>query len=122
MNRLSRALCALTLCATTAGGAAAAPLAAPTTAQATAPTAQSDVTEVRHRRWHHRRHHWQGFRVAPGYYYHRPYYRPYYRAPAWRLPARHVRWCEARYRSYRAWDNTFQPYNGPRRQCRSPFY
>ncbi len=33
----------------------------------------------------------------------------------------HVRWCANRYRSYRAYDNTFQPYNGPRRQCRSPY-
>lgn len=33
----------------------------------------------------------------------------------------HVEWCYARYRSYRASDNTFQPYNGPRRQCRSPY-
>jgi signal peptidase I len=33
----------------------------------------------------------------------------------------HVRWCYNRYRSYRAWDNTFQPYNGPRRQCYSPY-
>ena len=33
----------------------------------------------------------------------------------------HVRWCYDRYRSYREWDNTFQPYNGPRRQCYSPY-
>ena len=33
----------------------------------------------------------------------------------------HVAWCYDRYRSYRAWDNTFQPYNGPRRQCWSPY-
>lgn len=33
----------------------------------------------------------------------------------------HVEWCHARYRSYRAWDDTFQPYNGPRRRCRSPY-
>ena len=33
----------------------------------------------------------------------------------------HVDWCYARYRSYRAYDNTFQPYNGPRRQCNSPY-
>ena len=33
----------------------------------------------------------------------------------------HVEWCYNRYRSYRASDNTFQPYNGPRRQCRSPY-
>ncbi|MDX8436494.1 BA14K family protein [Mesorhizobium sp. M4B.F.Ca.ET.215.01.1.1] len=33
----------------------------------------------------------------------------------------HVQWCYDRYRSYRAWDNTFQPYNGPRQQCYSPY-
>ena len=33
----------------------------------------------------------------------------------------HVRWCHDHYRSYRASDNTFQPYNGPRKQCRSPY-
>ena len=33
----------------------------------------------------------------------------------------HVEWCYDRYRSYRAYDNTFQPYNGGRRQCYSPY-
>jgi len=33
----------------------------------------------------------------------------------------HVEWCYDRYRSYRASDNTFQPYNGPRQQCYSPY-
>jgi hypothetical protein len=33
----------------------------------------------------------------------------------------HVRWCYGRYRSYRASDNTYQPYHGPRRQCYSPY-
>ena len=33
----------------------------------------------------------------------------------------HERWCYNRYRSYRAYDNTFQPYNGPRQQCWSPY-
>nr|WP_319484736.1 BA14K family protein [uncultured Cohaesibacter sp.] len=26
--------------------------------------------------------------------------------------------CAARYRSFRAWDCTYQPYHGPRRRCR----
>jgi hypothetical protein len=43
-------------------------------------------------------------------------------APAVRLPAAHVQWCSQRYRSYRPADNTFQPYNGPRRECRSPYF
>lgn len=33
----------------------------------------------------------------------------------------HVEWCYNRYRSYRSSDNTYQPYNGPRRQCNSPY-
>ncbi|AYG61604.1 BA14K family protein [Rhizobium jaguaris] len=33
----------------------------------------------------------------------------------------HTSWCYQRYRSYRAYDNTYQPYNGPRRQCYSPY-
>ncbi|ADZ70015.1 BA14K family protein [Polymorphum gilvum] len=38
------------------------------------------------------------------------------------LPAAHYNWCQRRYKSYRAYDNTFQPYNGPRRACRSPYW
>ncbi|MFO1184914.1 MAG: BA14K family protein [Bauldia sp.] len=33
----------------------------------------------------------------------------------------HVRWCYSRYRSYRQWDNTFQPLYGPRQICVSPY-
>jgi hypothetical protein len=51
-----------------------------------------------------------------GYYDRPPVYRPRYRGAS-----AHVEWCYNRYRSYRAWDNTFQPYNGPRRQCYSPY-
>ncbi|HEY0122343.1 MAG TPA: BA14K family protein [Rhizobium sp.] len=43
-------------------------------------------------------------------------------APAVGINPRHVDWCLGRYRSYRAYDNTFQPNNGPRRQCYSPYY
>lgn len=55
------------------------------------------------------------------------YVEPNYAAPVYsrqerhRLSARHVKWCSARYRSYRASDNSFQPNHGPRRQCKSPF-
>jgi BA14K-like protein len=52
-------------------------------------------------------------------YYNNGYYAPrrYYRTAS----SAHVRWCYNRYRSYRAWDNTFQPYDGPRQQCYSPY-
>jgi len=50
---------------------------------------------------------------------------PRYYAPA-PAPAginpRHYEWCANRYRSYRAYDNTFQPNYGPRQQCLSPYY
>ncbi len=52
----------------------------------------------------------------------RVYNYPVYRiAPRISLNAAHLAWCEDRYRSYRAWDNTFKPYHGPRRQCNSPY-
>lgn len=35
--------------------------------------------------------------------------------------APHVEWCRNRYNSYRAYDNTYQPYNGRRRRCQPPF-
>ncbi|RUM99727.1 BA14K family protein [Pseudaminobacter arsenicus] len=59
---------------------------------------------------------------GPGYGWYGPrYYAPrrYYRARG--LSQGHIDWCYSRYRSYRAYDNTFQPYNGPRRQCYSPY-
>jgi len=62
----------------------------------------------------------------PGYSYYDPYYAPapLYRAPVYRarrIGNAHVTWCYERYRSYRAYDNTYQPYHGPRRQCISPY-
>jgi hypothetical protein len=87
-------------------------------------------TDNRHRRndsWRYRQHYrggsgfYFGLGVVPSYnYYVAPRYiapRPSYRSAS----SAHVRWCYDRYRSYRAWDNTFQPYHGPRRQCRSPY-
>lgn len=35
--------------------------------------------------------------------------------------ARHVDWCEDRYRSYDVRSNTFQPYRGGRQECVSPY-
>jgi hypothetical protein len=37
------------------------------------------------------------------------------------LSQSHVDWCFNRWRSYRLSDNSYQPYNGPRRVCVSPF-
>lgn len=47
----------------------------------------------------------------------------YYEPPRRRsYSGRHVNWCYNRYRSYRDYDNSYQPYGGPRRLCRSPYY
>lgn len=45
----------------------------------------------------------------------------YYNGPRAVSGNAHQRWCYARYRSYRAWDNSYQPYGGPRRQCSSHY-
>lgn len=47
--------------------------------------------------------------------------RPYPHAKVINVGALHVRWCHAKYRSYRASDNTFQPYHGHRKRCHSPY-
>lgn len=63
--------------------------------------------------------------AAPRYY--GPRYRYYdaprraYRPRRVRVGRAHENWCYNRYRSYRAYDNTFQPYHGPRRGCYSPY-
>lgn len=33
----------------------------------------------------------------------------------------HLRWCQERYASYRLSDDTFQPFDGARRRCNSPY-
>ena len=37
------------------------------------------------------------------------------------LPQQHLDWCFQHYRSYRESDNSYQPFSGPRKQCRSPY-
>ncbi|WP_431324443.1 BA14K family protein [Rhizobium sp. YTU87027] len=54
------------------------------------------------------------------YGYYRPY-RQYYGPSVAYEGGSHVSWCYARYRTYRAFDNTYQPYYGPRRQCIGPY-
>jgi len=34
---------------------------------------------------------------------------------------KHLRWCQERYLSYRLADDTFQPFEGARRPCNSPY-
>jgi hypothetical protein len=97
----------------------------------------SDVEHVQYRR-DRRERNWHGHR---GYRNYRPGYRRH--SDGWWYPLAafgigsiiggaianqpavggnsHTSWCANRYRSYRAYDNTFQPYNGPRQQCMSPY-
>lgn len=98
------------------------------------------------RHWHGNDHRYGWYNGHRGYRYKRPGYRYY---DGWWYPggafiagaiiggaiansndnyprysgggSAHVRWCYDRYRSYRAYDNTYQPYNGGRRQCYSPY-
>lgn len=58
--------------------------------------------------------------AAPSYDYGPRYYERRV-VPSYDGGSAHVRWCYDRYRSYRASDNTFQPYHGPRQQCWSPY-
>jgi hypothetical protein len=124
------------------------PLPAPTTIQSAAP--DTNLIQVRRHgdraefRWRGDRPYYRGHR---GYRHPRPGWRQrdgwwfppaafaagailgglFAQAPRAAPPPRrglsqaHVQWCFDRYRSYRVSDNTFQPYQGPRRQCRSPY-
>lgn len=74
------------------------------------------------------RNNWYGGRERGGYYYNNGPREPRYVQPrpvpprySYRLSPQHVDWCYARYRSYRAADNSYQPYGGPRRMCVSPY-
>jgi len=72
--------------------------------------------------YHHRH-----YRAYPREYYVYPAPRRHVYHPAPRRAYQsdwgaHVAWCYDRWRSYSEYDNTYQPFNGPRRECRSPFY
>ena len=124
------------------------PAAPMTAASAAAPT--PDVQEVQYWRHHGGGYrgggYYGGYRgyggYRRGYRYHDGYWFPlaafgagaliggaiasdqprYYARPSGGINPRHYEWCANRYRSYRGYDNTFQPTNGPRQECLSPFY
>ncbi|QRM53743.1 BA14K family protein [Sinorhizobium sp. BG8] len=109
-------------------------------------TVSSDIETVQYR--HHHRPRPGYYNGHQGYRYHRDGYRRYSDGYWYPLAAfgagaiiggaiasqpryveeggvnpRHYEWCAARYRSYRAYDNTFNPGGyGGRRQCLSPYY
>jgi hypothetical protein len=73
--------------------------------------------------------------ARPGYRYYRGYWYPgvafatgvvvgsavHALPPAPPVASAHIRWCYDRYATYRAWDDTYQPYAGPRQVCLSPY-
>ena len=145
LSFIGRGMVALTLSFGTAVPMAVAPAQAAPLVVPAAPQASADVQTVGHRRhWRHHRGHWRGHRYhrrhrdrdavialglglgVLGALAARPrYHDDYYYAPRHRVyrghGSAHIDWCYARYRSYRHWDNTFQPSHGPRRQCWSPY-
>ena len=87
-----------------------------------------DRRHYRDRHWDPRHHHRpppprRHYRHGPSVHFgwSAPVYRHVAPRPRIRASSNHVNWCYNRYRSYRASDNTYQPYNGPRRQCYSPY-
>ena len=146
MRRISTSLCTAVAFSFALAGMAPA-MAAPVLASK-APAASADVVQVQHRRQRHddRRDRFErrgnqayynghrGYRDRrPGYRQHNGWWFPpaafiagaivggaaQQQAP--RMSNAHVRWCHERWRSYRASDNSYQPYNGPRRACVSPY-
>jgi hypothetical protein len=135
MKKILKGLCATGIAATFTIGSAApaisAPLAAPPWLES-----NSNVTPIAHKGDRDRRDgpYYRGYRGSrhhhPGYRRHNDFWFP---LAAFGLGAivggavsggggnAHVQWCYDRYRSYRAFDNTYQPYNGPRRPCFSPY-
>jgi hypothetical protein len=147
MKKLISSLCAAAM-TFTAVATAAMPVQAASMPRASVavPSVDNNVEQVQHRRGYYHRNGGYYYNGHRGYRNHRPGWRrhngwwfppaafamgaiiggaianqpaPVYRAP--RYGNAHVQWCYNRYRSYRASDNTFQPYNGPRQQCYSPY-
>lgn len=117
---------------------------APVTATASAAAPAAGVQQVQYWR-HHGGGYYGGYRgyggYRHGYRYHDGSWYPlaafgagaliggaiaseprYEASPSGGINPRHYEWCANRYRSYRGYDNTFQPTNGPRQECLSPFY
>jgi Ni/Co efflux regulator RcnB len=139
MRQVSTSLCAAVALSFAIGGAAPA-MAAPLLTPAT-PSASSDVVQIQHRRHRDDRRDRFERRGNQAYYNgHRGYRdrRPGYRQHNgwWFPPAAFIAGaiiggglanqqpqglCQERWRSYRVSDNSYQPYNGPRRTCVSPY-
>lgn len=119
-------------------GNVAASFAAPAATAIPAPVVERDnLVQVHDRRGFYRHNGAPYYNGHRGYRHRRPGYRQYNgfwfpafalgllltmpQAQAHGLPPAHYRWCEARYKSYHYWDNSWQPYHGPRKPCISPY-
>lgn len=147
MRKLSSTLCAM-LALSFAAGTAIPASAAPVFAPRAAPAVSSDVIDVQYQRRGDRRDRFErrgssayynnhrGYRDRrPGYRQHNGFWFPpaafiagaiiggamHNNQPVMRMSRQHVRWCQNRWRSYRAADNSYQPFNGPRQRCMSPY-
>ncbi|WP_417434493.1 BA14K family protein [Hoeflea sp.] len=144
LKPIIKTLLSASLCLSVMRPVSAAPLMVPKPAVQAA--GQSDVVRIDHRKRGFHRHKDRGFYNGHrGSRHRRPGYRHYngfwfppaafsfgviigdghrrgsHVRPGYTNP-QHIRWCHNKYRSYRERDNTFQPYHGPRRECRSPYY
>ena len=75
----------------------------------------------RHYRPHRAYRHHKRYRPRSGFSVELNFGSPRYRAPVASYSGRHHAWCSGKYRSYRSYDGTYQPYHGPRRRCNSPY-
>lgn len=148
MKKILSGICATALAVSMSAVSIAPSVAAPAYVPQATPEAVSDVQLVKHRKWHDGDWKYDGdhawYKGYRGYRHYRPHHREFngfwfplaaFAAGALitgainndrhvivrRSGSAHVNWCYDRYRSYRAYDNTFQPYEGPRRQCYSPY-
>lgn len=144
MTRLSSALC--TCLALSFAAASATPLAAAPVFVPKAPEAGANVETVQHRRAQRNRFERRGgIAYLNGHRGYRGWRRGYREHNGFWFPAgafitgliiggaldntrvgsiggsAHVRWCAERWRSYDPRSNTYQPYDGPRRVCVSPY-
>ena len=144
LKPIMKTLLSASFCLATLAPVAAAPVMMPKPAVQS--TVSSDVVRIDHRKRGFHRHSKRGFYNGHrGYRHKRPGYRHYngfwfppaafsfgviigggnrggaHIRPGYTNP-QHIRWCHNKYRSYDQRSNTFQPYHGPRRECRSPYY